>query len=102
VNRTDHGLSIAATVVGVIALLLVGLNALMQLDNQTVQGEIQQRQAFINQSLQLARVSEALVRALAQASVVNQDAQVRDLLAHLGISVIARDNPPSATTPAGK
>ena len=71
--------------------------------NRTVQAEVNRRQQFINQSLQLGRISEALIRALAAAAVSNKDDKLRDLLADNGITINAAGEPvPSAGGPAEK
>ncbi|MGB8275030.1 MAG: hypothetical protein WCF16_07135 [Alphaproteobacteria bacterium] len=69
-----------------ITVVLVVVNGSLFLVNQSGQTEVNRRQLFINQSVQLGRVSEALVRALAQASVVKKDDKLRDLLAQHGIT----------------
>jgi hypothetical protein len=70
-------------------------------DNRTVQAEVNRRQQFINQSIQLGRINEALIRALAAAAVGNKDDKLRDLLAANGITINASGEPvPSASGPA--
>jgi hypothetical protein len=58
-------------------------------DNRSVQTEVARRQQFINQSIQLGRVNEALIRALASAAVSNKDDRLRDLLTQNGITINA-------------
>ena len=55
--------------------------------NRSVQSEVNQRQQFINQSIQLGRVNDALIRALATMAVSNNDDKLRDLLAQSGITI---------------
>ena len=94
------GLSAAA------GALIVAYIILVQ-DNRTVQAEGNRRQQFINQSIQLGRVNEALIRALAAAAVSNNDDKLRDLLAENGITinasgepVLSSSGPAEKTTPA--
>jgi hypothetical protein len=94
------GLSAAA------GALIVAYIVLVQ-DNRTVQAEVNRRQQFINQSIQLGRVNEALIRALAAAAVSNNDDKLRDLLAANGITinasgepVLSSSGPAEKTTPA--
>jgi hypothetical protein len=94
------GLSAAA------GALIVAYIVLVQ-DNRTVQAEVNRRQQFINQSIQLGRVDEALIRALAAAAVSNNDDKLRDLLAENGITinasgepVLSSSGPAEKTTPA--
>ena len=94
------GLSAAA------GALIVAYIVLVQ-DNRTVQADVNRRQQFINQSIQLGRVNEALIRALAAAAVSNNDDKLRDLLAENGITinasgepVLSSSGPAEKTTPA--
>ena len=90
------GLSAAA------GALIVAYIILVQ-DNRTVQAEVNRRQQFINQSIQLGRVNEALIRALAAAAVSNNDDKLRDLLAENGITINASGEPVlSSSGPAEK
>jgi hypothetical protein len=82
--------------------LVVAYIVLVQ-DNRRVQAEVNRRQQFINQSIQLGRINEALIRVLAAAAVSNKDDKLRDLLADNGITINASGEPvPSASGPAEK
>ena len=87
------------------ALVLVAAYIFLVQDNRSVQAEVNRRQQYINQSMQLARVSEALIRALAAAAVNDKEDKLRDLLAQSGITINAAGDPerapPSAPQPAG-
>ena len=91
---------------GLTLLLVIAYIVLVQ-NNRTVQAQVNQRQQFINQSLQLSRVNEALIRALATAAVNNKDDKLRELLTQNGITINAAGEavpsgaPPSSTNPAG-
>ena len=75
-------------------------------DNRSVQSEINQRQQFINQSIQLGRINDALIRALATTAVNSKDDKLRDLLAQNGITINPttgapeREAAPAARAPA--
>ena len=72
-------------------------------DNRTVQAEVNRRQQFINQSVQLGRVSDVLIREVAAAAVSNKDDKLRDLLAENGITINAAGEPVvSSSGPAEK
>src|SRR4029077_5450484 len=71
----------------VIALRLVVVYIIVIQDNRSVQAGINQRQQFINQSIQLGRINDALIHALAAAAVGNKDDKLRDLLAQNGITI---------------
>ena len=84
------------------AALVVAYIFLVQ-DNRTVQAAVNRRQQFINQSMQLGRINEALIRALAATAVSNKDDKLRDLLAENGITINASGEPvSSASGPAEK
>jgi hypothetical protein len=70
-----------------ITLVLVVAYIVLNQDNRAIQAEINQRQQFINQSIQLGRVNDALIRALATTAFSNKDDKLRDLLAQNGITI---------------
>src|SRR5690348_17010748 len=87
------GLSAATSAVIVVYIFLVQ-------DNRSAQREVNQRQQFVNQTLQLSRINEALIRALATAAANSKSEKLRDLLAQNGIAINAAGEPvPSAGTP---
>jgi hypothetical protein len=89
---------------GITLILVVAYIILVQ-DDRTTQAEVNQRQQFINQSIQLGRVDEALIRALA--ANAGKDDKLRELLAQNGISINAatgapeRESAPPAPAAAG-
>ena len=84
-----------------LSLILVIAYIILVQDNRSVQLEVNRRQQFINQSVQLGRINEALIRALAAAAVSNKDDKLRDLLADNGITINAAGEPvPAASGPA--
>jgi hypothetical protein len=68
---------------------------------RSIQRDVSQRQQFINQSAQLGRVNEALVRALAQAALKENDDRLRDLLSQNGITINVTPTPATGSAPAG-
>lgn len=84
------------------SIALVIVNGTMILGNQSAQAEVNQRQQFINQSVQLSRVNEALVRALLAASSGDKDESIKKLLAQHGISADSSAPPSSAAPASGK
>src|SRR5439155_20483255 len=101
--RTDSWLyRVLVALAGITLVLVVAYIVLIQ-DNRSVQAETNRRQQFINQSIQLGRINEALIRALAAAAVSNKDDKLRDLLADNGITINAAGEPvPSVSGPAEK
>ncbi len=90
-----------------ITLVLVVVYIVLIQENRSVQAEVNQRQQFINQSIQLGRINDTLIRALAAAAVDNNDDRLRELLAQNGIAINPatgapekQATPPSAA-PAG-
>jgi hypothetical protein len=85
--RTDSWLYRLLVALSGITLILVVVYIVVIQDNRSVQSEVNQRQQFINQSIQLGRVNDALIRALAATAVTNKDDKLRDLLAQNGIAI---------------
>jgi hypothetical protein len=104
--RTDGWLYRLLVALSGITLILVVVYIILTQDNRTVQTEINQRQQFINQSIRLGRINDALIRALATTAVSNKDDKLRDLLAENGITINPttgapeREGAPSAPAPA--
>ena len=68
-------------------MILVVVYIVLIQDNRSVQAGINQRQQFINQSIQLGRINDTLIRALAAAAVEHNDDKLRELLAQNGITI---------------
>ncbi len=81
-----------------ITLVLVVVYLILVQENRSVQAEVNQRQQFINQSIQLNRINDALVRALAATAVNDKDDKLRDLLAQNGITINAKTGAPVSTS----
>jgi type II secretory pathway component PulJ len=91
---------------GVSVLLVIAYAVLVQ-DNRRIQAEVNRRQQFINQSIELRRINEALIRAIAAAAINKKDEKLRQLLVQNGITINPPGDestkPPGTTnTPAGK
>ena len=85
--RTDGWFYRLLVALSGITLILVVIYIVLIQDNRSVQAEVNQRQQFINQSIQLGRISDALIRAMAATAVSNKDDRLRDLLAQNGITI---------------
>ena len=84
-----------------ITLILVAAYIVVIQDNRSIQAEVNQRQQFINQSIQLGRVSDTLIRALAAAVVDSKDDKLRELLAQNGFTINPKTGAPErAAAPA--
>ena len=82
------------------SLILVFVQLAFVQNNRSIQAEINQRQQFINQSIRLGRVNEALIRSIAQTAVSENDENLRDLLSQQGITINVTAKPPGGA-PAG-
>jgi hypothetical protein len=68
-------------------------------NNRSVQLEVNQRQQFINQSMQLGRINDSLVRLIAATAVSKNDDKLRELLTQNGITINAAGEPEKAPAP---
>ena len=88
-------------VLALVAIALVIANAVLFKQNRGDQGELSQRQQFVQQSVPLENLYREIVKALADMAVKSNDRAVLDMLGSQGISVTV--NAPAATptpTPA--
>ena len=85
--RTDSWLYRLLVALSGITLVLVVVYIVVIQDNRSVQSEVNQRQQFINQSIELGRINDVLIHALAATVVSNKDDKLRDLLAQNGITI---------------
>jgi type II secretory pathway component PulM len=70
-----------------ITLVLVVVYLFLVQANRSVQAEVNQRQQFINQSIEFNRINNALIQALAATAVNDNDDKLRDLLTQNGITI---------------
>lgn len=89
------------TVLAALSLCLMLANMILYGGNRTVQTQVTARAQYIQQSLQLQTVYNALLRNLAQLSIKNNDAEIRDLLASHGITFNAKDKSGQSTQDKG-
>ena len=82
-------------VMAALALLLVVANGIVFSLNRGVQTEVNARQQFVQQSVQLEGLYREIVKALAELAVKNGDQQIVQMLGAQGINVSA-----SSPTPA--
>ena len=68
------------TVLGAIALLLVLANIGLSLNNQQAQAEVNARQQYINQTVEISRLNAQIVQAHAYLSVQNNYVSILTLL----------------------
>ncbi len=94
-NRLQFALS---TALGALCLLLALATVTVASGNRSLQGDINLRQQYVQQSVQLEGLYKEIVRALAELGARNNDQDVRSLLAQHGISYTV--NAPTAPAPA--
>jgi hypothetical protein len=74
-------------ILAVVALVLVVANVLLALGNQSVQADVNERQQFIAQSIQLEQLNRQVVAVLANMAVKGNDEQLKNLLTSSGVGV---------------
>jgi hypothetical protein len=72
---------------GALALLLVLANGLLFTQNRSRQGALNQRQQFVQQTVQLEALYNEIVKTLAQMAVKGNDREVLNMLAAQGLTV---------------
>lgn len=78
-----------------VALILVNIFFFTQ--NRALQVAINNRQQYINQSVQLEVLNKEIISALANLTVRDKDDELKQLLGNHGITVSTTANPPSET-----
>jgi hydrogenase-4 membrane subunit HyfE len=91
----------ALTAVSALVLALVLVNVFLFRANTSIQQEINERQIYIQQSLQLEGLYRDMVRALAELAVQNKDERLRALLAAQGLTLTIKE-PPTPAAPASR
>lgn len=75
------------TMLAVAQAALVGFNINAFGDNRKLQLEVNQRAVYLQQTAQAEQMARDIALSLAQLAVRNQDTQIRQMLASLGITV---------------
>ena len=70
-------------------LILVIVNILIALGNQSIQAEVTERQQEIAQTMQLETLNRQLITVLANMAIKTNDEQLKKLLAETGINLDA-------------
>lgn len=92
------------TAIGALALLLTLANAVLVTQNRDAQQQINARQQYLQQTTVLEGLYRGIATALAELAVKNNDAQLLQMLAALGINVSVNQPAPAPVPPpvAGK
>lgn len=72
---------------GALALLLVIANVGLSINNREARAEVDARQQYINDTVQLSRLNNQIVQALANLAVQTGDESITRLLADNGITI---------------
>ena len=78
---------VVQTILAVLALILVVVNIMLALGNQSVQAEVSERQQFIAQSIQLEQLNRQVIAALATMAAKSNDEQLKNLLVSSGVAM---------------
>jgi hypothetical protein len=89
-----------ATALGALALILLGHNVWLINGNRQLQQDIGERQQFVQQSVQLEGLYREIVRALAELTARNNDADLRNMLARHGLTVTVNAPAPGSAPAA--
>jgi hypothetical protein len=87
------------TTLSVLILLLVIVNIVIGLGNQSIQAEIGERQQMIAQTIQLENLNRQLITVLANLALKTNDEALKKLLAESGINL---GGPEAAAPPPPK
>ena len=85
------------TGLAVLMLVLVLVNILMSLGNQSVRAEVNERQQFLAQSMQLEGLHREIITVLATVALKTNNDQLKSLLASQGIN-FGQPPPPAGST----
>jgi len=94
-NRIQFG---TVTALASLAALAMATSVTLASMNRSLQGDIGQRQQYVQQSVQLEGLYREIVRALAELGARNNDQDVRTLLQRHGITYSV--NAPAPAAPA--
>lgn len=83
---------------GALGLVLVVANIGLSLNNREAQAQVNARQQYINDTVQLSRLNTQIIQALANLSVQTGDESIQRLLAAQGITISTEAG---AAEPAG-
>jgi hypothetical protein len=82
------------TIIGGLMLVLVVVNILLSLGNQSLRMQVGERQQAITQAMQLEAVHREIVTAIATVALKTNDPQLKSLLASQGVNLEAAPGSP--------
>jgi hypothetical protein len=90
----------SSVVIAALALVILITNLFMATSVRSLQSDVSQRQAVINNGVTLNQLNQGLIQALADAAVNNNDLAIRDLLVSQGISITPKQKQGADAAPA--
>jgi hypothetical protein len=84
---------IVPTILAGLTFVLVVVNIVLSFGNQSIQAEVNERQQFITQSIQLESLSRQVIGVLANMAVKTNDQQLKSLLASSGVNLAPNPEP---------
>jgi predicted Holliday junction resolvase-like endonuclease len=80
-------IGLVQTILAVLSFILVAVNIMLALGNQSLQAEVTERQQFIAQSMQRGQLARQVVAALANMAMKSNDEQLKKLLVSSGVTL---------------
>ena len=87
---------ILPTILAGLLIVIVLINIIFLLGNQSVQAEVAERQQTIQQTMQLEALHRQLVAVLANMAIKSNDKQIEALLSSSGVDLGTKPEPPRA------
>jgi type II secretory pathway component PulK len=87
-------------VLALVAMVLAIVNAVLHSANRALQAQANERQLFVQQTVQLEGLYQQLIRGLAEVSARANDGQLAAVLAKHGITVTYTPQPAATPAPA--
>jgi hypothetical protein len=100
-SQSGTWLKPAAMALAIASLVLVCVNAALILRNESAQAVVNQRQQFLNQTVQVSRVALVLVQTIAKTAAATKDEALSQLLERHGVRLQPTQPPPGDGPPAG-
>ena len=88
--------NILLTVLSTLVLLLVIVNIVLALGNQSIQAEVGERQQMLTQTMQLENLNRQLIGVMANLALKTNDEQLKKLLAESGVNLGPAEAPNAA------
>jgi predicted Holliday junction resolvase-like endonuclease len=85
--------NILLTVLSTLVLLLVVVNIVLALGNQSIQAEVSERQQMLTQTMQLENLNRQLIGVMANLALKTNDEQLKKLLAESGVNLGPAETP---------